>query len=157
MPHIHEKIDYCAETFVVYENKVLLRMHDKLKKWLSVGGHIELDEDPNEAAHREVKEEVGLDIELYTEPESIPDVPADNNNKLLIPPQYLDRHDISEDHEHIAFIYFARAKTNVLKLSDKEVCDECKWFSKEELQANKEGIDKLTVFYALQALEKLGE
>ncbi len=62
MPHIHEKIDFTVEVFIVYDNKVLLRKHDKYKKWLSIGGHIELDEDPNQAAIREVKEEVGLDI-----------------------------------------------------------------------------------------------
>jgi 8-oxo-dGTP pyrophosphatase MutT (NUDIX family) len=65
MPHIHDKIDFTAEVFVVHKNKVLLRFHDKYKFWASVGGHIELDEDPNEAAIREVKEEVGLDVTLY--------------------------------------------------------------------------------------------
>lgn len=52
MPHIHEKIDFTAEVFVVYKNKVLLRLHDKYKIWLSVGGHIELHEEPNQAAVR---------------------------------------------------------------------------------------------------------
>ena len=65
MPHIHEKMDFTVETFIVHKNKVLLRKHDKLKIWMSVGGHVELDEDPVEAALREVKEEVGLDITLY--------------------------------------------------------------------------------------------
>lgn len=46
MPHIHEKIDFTVEVFIVHENKVLFRMHDKFKKWMSAGGHIELDEDP---------------------------------------------------------------------------------------------------------------
>ena len=68
MPHIHEKIDFTVEVFIVHKDKVLLRMHDKYKKWMSVGGHIELHEDPVEAAHREVKEEVGLDIELVGNP-----------------------------------------------------------------------------------------
>ena len=62
MPHLHEKIDFTAEVFIVYQNKVLLRKHDKYKMWLSVGGHIELDEEPNQAAVREVKEEAGLDV-----------------------------------------------------------------------------------------------
>ncbi len=35
--------------------KVQLRKHDKYNIWLSVGGHIEPDEDPNQAAIREVK------------------------------------------------------------------------------------------------------
>src|SRR3989344_1951021 len=109
MPHIHDKIDFTSEVFIVYKNKVLLRKHDKIKKtmghphlkvgvckapcflddpklktvkllphskecgfkfmdikiWLSVGGHIEHDEDPSQAAIREVKEEVGLDVKLF--------------------------------------------------------------------------------------------
>jgi len=53
MSHIHEKIDFTVEVFIVYKNKVLLRMHDKHHRWLSVGGHIELDEDPIQAAMRD--------------------------------------------------------------------------------------------------------
>jgi 8-oxo-dGTP pyrophosphatase MutT (NUDIX family) len=64
LPHIHEKIDFCAEAFIVYQNKVLLRVHDKYGFWLSIGGHVELDEDPTQAVIREVKEEVGLEVEL---------------------------------------------------------------------------------------------
>ena len=64
MPHIHEKVDFTVEVFIVYKDKVLLRKHDKYGIWLSVGGHIELDEDPVQAALREVKEEVCLNIEL---------------------------------------------------------------------------------------------
>jgi len=67
MPHIHEKIDFVADVFVVYKDRVLIRKHDKYDKWLAVGGHIELDENPNQAAVREVKEEVGLDVELIGE------------------------------------------------------------------------------------------
>jgi len=44
MPHIHEKIDFTADVFVVYKDKVLIRKHDKYDKWLAAGGHIELDE-----------------------------------------------------------------------------------------------------------------
>lgn len=56
MAHIHYKNDFTVEVFVVHQDKVLLRLHDKYKIWLSVGGHIDLDEDPNKAAIREVKE-----------------------------------------------------------------------------------------------------
>ena len=56
MAHIHEKIDFTASVYIVFENKVLLRLHDKYNLWLGVGGHIELDEDANAALLREVKE-----------------------------------------------------------------------------------------------------
>jgi len=159
MPHIHEKIDFCSETFVVYKNKVLLRIHDKVKIWLSVGGHIELDEDPNEAAIREVKEEVGLDITLYQEKNKQPKFKVGYSKKpnghSLIPPQYLLRHRVNENHEHVAFVYFAKSKTDVLKLSNREITEQCRWFTKKELIKNDYGIHKDIQFYALQALEKI--
>lgn len=153
MPHIHKKIDFCVETYIVHNNKVLLRKHDKYKLWLSVGGHIELDEDPNEAAIREVKEEVGLEIKLFND-KKYSERELDNN-KLLIPPQYLNKHFINEEHQHIGMIYFAIAKTNKLKLSDKEISEECRWFAKEELLENKYDISELVRFYASDALKKV--
>jgi len=155
MPHIHDKIDFCSETFIVYKDTVLLRKHDKLKIWLSVGGHIELHEDSNEAAIREVKEEVGLDVELFCEKDRQPTF--EGNKKSLIPPQYLNRHNITDTHEHIAFVYFAKSKTNILNLSNTEITDECRWFTKEDLTKNDDGIPNDIQFYALKALEKLSE
>jgi len=152
MPHLHEKMDFCAETFIVYKNTVLLRKHDKLKRWLSVGGHIELYEDPSEAAVREVKEEVGLDVELYQEAGRQPIFHGDNRS--VIAPQYLNRHRITEQHEHTAFVYFAKAKTNELNLSATEITDGCKWFTKEELLVDVEGVSENIKFFALKALEK---
>jgi 8-oxo-dGTP pyrophosphatase MutT (NUDIX family) len=53
MPHLHEKIDFTVALFVVQDRKVLVVLHRKLGKWLPLGGHIELDEDPEQAALRE--------------------------------------------------------------------------------------------------------
>ena len=64
MAHIHEKIDFTVAIVVVHEGKVLLIHHRKLDKWLPVGGHIELDEDPEQAALREAREEIRLEVEL---------------------------------------------------------------------------------------------
>ncbi|HLC44375.1 MAG TPA: NUDIX domain-containing protein, partial [Patescibacteria group bacterium] len=104
MPHIHQQIDFDADVFIVHKDKVLLRKHDKFKIWLAVGGHIELDEDPNQAAIREAKEEVGLDIQLVGDVKAYAD-PADG--KDLIPPRFLNRHRINGKHEHISLVFFA--------------------------------------------------
>ena len=40
----------------------LLHWHAKNQMWLPPGGHVEADEDPIEAAHREVLEETGLTV-----------------------------------------------------------------------------------------------
>ena len=151
MPHINEKIDFTVEVFVVFNKRVLLRKHDKYKKWLGVGGHIELNEDPIQAALREVKEEVGLDIELIGKV-----LPFQRENyKELLPPKFLNRHKINETHEHISLVYFAKSKTNTLQLSDKEVSEDCRWFTKEEIEKSDEIVESIKK-YALAALNELG-
>lgn len=150
MPHIHEKIDFTVEVFVVHKNKVLLRKHDKYKIWLSIGGHIELDENPNDAAIREAKEEVGLDIELYSEP-NYRHFEYDHFNEL-IPPEFMNIHKINENHKHVTMSYFAKSITNELVLSKKENTDECKWFSLDELDSQEYDIKPAIRYYAKQAL-----
>ena len=154
MPHIHEKIDFTVEVFIVHKNRVLLRMHDKYKRWLSVGGHIELDEDPVQAAHREVKEEVGLDIELVGNPKLF--TLADHSEEL-IPPVALNRHKTNkEGHEHITLVYFARAKsTDIRVLHEGDKSEESRFFTKDEL--HKLGLWPNVKCYALAALDRLGE
>lgn len=106
MAHIHEKIDFTVAIFVVHNEKILLIHHRKLDKWLPLGGHIELDEDPEQAALREAKEESGLDVELLGErpPTTSP------GTRALIAPRFLDIHRINDTHEHVGMIYWARLK-----------------------------------------------
>jgi 8-oxo-dGTP pyrophosphatase MutT (NUDIX family) len=108
MPHLHEKIDFTVAIFVVHDGKILLIHHRQLDKWLPLGGHIELDEDPEQAALREAKEESGLDVELLGErpPTTGP------GTRALIAPRFLDIHRISDTHEHIGLIYWARPKND---------------------------------------------
>ena len=155
MPHIHEKIDFTVDVFVVYKDKVLIRKHDKYDKWLSVGGHIELDEDPNQAAVREVKEEAGLDVKLIGE---IPIFQNENNSyKELLPPRFMNIHDINQTHKHISFIYFARSNSDQVVDEGREQSKGYKWFSKDDLEQNEEGVPESILHYATKALEELSE
>jgi ADP-ribose pyrophosphatase YjhB (NUDIX family) len=52
MPHIHELYDFVVTVFIVHKDKVLLVHHPRYGKWIPMGGHIELDEDPEEALFR---------------------------------------------------------------------------------------------------------
>lgn len=151
MPHIHEKIDFTVEVFVVYKDKVLLRKHDKYNFWLSVGGHIELDEDPNQAAVREVMEEIGLDVKLADD--LLPFQKRTDGYWELIPPKFVNRHNISDTHEHVTFIYFGKVDSDKIIPENKH--DVWKWFLKEELEKNEEGIRDSILFYAQQALAEL--
>lgn len=154
MPHIHEKIDFTAEVFVVFKDRVLLRKHDKYKIWLAVGGHIELDEDPNQAAVREVKEEVGLDVRLVDKSFSYKG-PEDSKELELMPPKFVNRHRINERHEHVTMIYFGVSKTDDIKQGEGELSDEIKWFTEEELNDENYGIRDNIRHYAKKALEEL--
>ena len=151
MPHIHDKIDFTVEVFIVYKNKVLLRMHDKHNIWLSVGGHIELNEDPVEAAIREVKEEVGLNIKIVSEALPI----GDEHYKSIISPRYMGRHHVTDTHEHVVFVYFATSDTDELNDSiyDHEK-SETRWVTMEEL-ADMDLVPNVR-FYATEALKELG-
>src|SRR3989344_6355770 len=152
MPHIHEKIDFTVGVYLVYKNTVLLRMHDKIHTWLDVGGHIELDEDPNEAAIREVKEEAGLDISLVGKANNF----SDTDGRDLIAPKFLHRHTVANGHEHISLIYFAKAPSDKLAPAEGEQQDGMKWFTREELDDPKYEIRDNVKHYAKAALKELG-
>ncbi len=160
MPHIHTKegeIDFTADVFVVHKNRVLLRMHDKYRMWLMVGGHIETHETPEETAVREAKEEVGLDITIWSgDQETVPESFLNSQFRSLVPPIFLNVHKISDTHRHISMIYFAFSDSDVIiEPETHEKSGGCVWFSKEELLADKD-IDAPIKYYALKALEVLG-
>jgi ADP-ribose pyrophosphatase YjhB (NUDIX family) len=152
MPHIHDKVDSTVEVFLVYGDKVLLRKHDKYKIWLSVGGHIELDEDPNQAAVREVKEEVGIDIELFGRVFAS----REENFKELVALRFMNRHRISEAHEHVTLVYFAKSPTDKIKQGSAEISEEARWFTAQDIDDPGYGLKDNIRRYAKRALEELG-
>ena len=150
MAHIHEKIDFTVAIFVVRDAKVLVILHRKLGKWLPLGGHIELDEEPEIAALREAKEESGLDVELIGErpPTTEP------GTRALIAPRFLDIHRISDTHEHIGMIYFARPKAGALALAAEEHHD-IRWVSSAELEALQPAMSNAVKWYCRKAIEEV--
>lgn len=151
MSHIHEKVDFTVEVFVVFKNKVLLRMHEKYKIWLSVGGHIELDEEPNQAALREVKEEVGLDVKLADDLR--PFESQSNEYKELIPPKFLNMNRISPTHQHVTLTYFATTNSDIIK--PESLDDLWKWVTEKEL--DEMDLRPSIKFYAKRALKELAQ
>jgi 8-oxo-dGTP pyrophosphatase MutT (NUDIX family) len=149
MAHIHEKIDWVINAFIVHKDRVLFVDHIQARVWLPIGGHVELDEDPEEALHREVREECGLNVEIIG---SRPGVKTDGTFKMLVTPQFLDIHNTSTaGHKHIALNYICKAGTDRVRLSPEEHHD-IKWFNKEEIEKHK-NIPYAIRFYALEALK----
>jgi 8-oxo-dGTP pyrophosphatase MutT (NUDIX family) len=155
MAHLHEKIDFTTSVYIVFDNKVLLHQHKKLGTWLPPGGHIELDEDPVQAAIREAKEESGLDVDLIGNPQ--PRMAIKDGSDLL-PPKFLNRHLYSGTdqigHEHVDLVYFARTTSADAK---GEEGAPLRWFTREEIERNDVEIKDVIRTYALAALDELSE
>lgn len=150
MPHIHEKIDFTVAIFVVHDAKVLLVHHRKLNKWLPLGGHIELDEDPEIAALREAQEESGLEVELLGERPPT----TETGTRALIAPRFLDIHRINDTHEHIGMIYWARPKNGNLCCAEEEHHD-IRWCSAEELEHLQPAMSNAVKWYCRKAIEEI--
>jgi 8-oxo-dGTP pyrophosphatase MutT (NUDIX family) len=151
MPHLHEKIDFTVAIFVAAKGRVLLVHHRKLDKWLPLGGHIELDEDPEQAALREAREESGLEVELIGERPPT----SGAGTRALITPRFLDIHRISDTHEHIGMIYWARPKGGMTTLAVEEHHD-IRWCAAGDLDGLHPPIADAVRWYALKAIEEIG-
>jgi 8-oxo-dGTP pyrophosphatase MutT (NUDIX family) len=165
MAHIHEKIDFTVAIFVVHDGKILLIHHRKLDKWLPLGGHIELDEDPEQAALREAREESGLDVELLGErpPTTSP------GTRALIAPRFLDIHRINDTHEHIGLIYWARPKAGSARCAGRtsqrgvptdislaaEEHHDIRWCSSSDLDKLQPMMSDAVKWYCRKALEEI--
>ena len=165
MPHIHQLgTDFAADVYIVRGNTVLLRMHDKHKIWLPPGGHIEQDgmrEDPNQAALREVLEEVGIDDLVLWNPlpsEWINPPGVMGETLPLVPPVHLNIHNIgSEGHAHVSLVFFSTSHTSDVKEAkdSREQSGGLRWCTKEDLEAM--DLTPSTLRYALHALAILGK
>lgn len=147
MPHIHEKYDFVITVFIVYNNKVLLVHHPRYDKWIPMGGHIELDEDPEQALFREIKEETGLDVEILSKK---PDI-VQNDTKFVYAPRFIDVHEANPPHKHIALVYFAKAKNDKYVLSTEH--SEINWLGLEDLAKPQYALSNSVKFYCREAIK----
>ena len=98
---------FTSTAFVVYQGRTLLHWHAKIQQWMPPGGHLEPNEDPVAGAMREVREETGLNVELFSP------APAYDfaQPAQLLPPVTILVEDVEDEggpHHHIDFIYFSR-------------------------------------------------
>lgn len=151
MPHIHKDIDFTVSAAIVHDGKVLLVDHPRYGYWLLPGGHVELDEDTDQALLREIAEETGLqlkDIEVLAER---PEIGSDNEAKSLWRPQWMNIHKAGEHHRHIGLWYLVRAKSGQVRLDEKEH-KAVKWFSAEGISNPSLRTPSHDRHYALEAI-----
>lgn len=127
---------FTASVYIYDKQRVLLIYHRKLQKWLSVGGHLDPNELPSEAAVREALEETGIEVELLTDEHvwvecwNAKSIPRPFLCMLEEIPAYGDQ----PAHQHIDYIYLARAVGGQEKANLEEVAG-LHWFSMEEIEA----------------------
>ncbi len=142
---------FTATTIIVNKNRALLHLHKKLGIWIPVGGHIDRDELPEEAAIREAKEESGLVIALYNPDKQIPMAKV----KQLFRPMHILLEDINQFHQHIDLVYYAYSDIDSLQPEAGETT-ELKWFTASEINELK-GAPENVKALALEAINLLGK
>ena len=148
MPHIHRLYDFVVSAFLVHKDCVLLIHHKRYNEWLPLGGHVEMDEDPEQALLREIQEESGLRVRILAAKPKI----AHGGVKPLWTPAYVDVHRIKGVHRHIAFVYFAAAASRKVRLHTREH-HEFRWLASSDLTKRKFRLSKSIRFYCRRALE----
>lgn len=122
-----------SSVYVVYGDKVLLHRHKKYNTLFPLGGKMNSHEVPHETAIREVYEESGLMVELYSVEDKL------NLGRViqLHNPVYTILENVGHEVENIDFIYFAKAssdKVNPAKGESKDLY----WFTENEILKNNE-------------------
>lgn len=99
-----ERRAFSVSVFAVHDGAVLLVRHKRLGLWLPVGGEVEPNETPLEAARRELHEETGLHGD-FTLPSPLP-IPG-------APPGLLgyEEHAAGSKGLHLNFVFAARVPT----------------------------------------------
>lgn len=100
-----------------------------------MGGHIELDEDPEQALFREIAEETGLKVTILSDK---PDT-GNDDVKYVLTPNYVEIHEANLPHKHIAFVYFTLAHADKFIVSDEHT--DIKWFTLADLEDAKYNIN----------------
>lgn len=148
MPHIHRLFDFVVSAFLVHKDAVLLIHHKRYNEWLPLGGHIEMNEDPEQALFREIREESGLRVRILAAKPAI----AHAGVKPLLTPAFLDVHRIEGAHRHIAFVYFAAAASRKVRLHTREH-HAFRWLTAADLTKREYRLSKSIRFYCRRALE----
>lgn len=119
---------------VSQKNTVLLVHHKKLGVWLQPGGHVEPFETLLEAAHRECREETGIDISSYL----VPGQRVDDYAYPLPVPQFIleekiPAHGEQPEHFHIDCIYVVRLPEQSY-FHNRQESHGIGWFSRPEVE-----------------------
>jgi 8-oxo-dGTP pyrophosphatase MutT (NUDIX family) len=114
-------------------DRVLLVEHGKIGLWLYPGGHVDPNEDPAQTALREVREEVGIDVQILAKSgfshASVAVVPSPFT--ILVQ----DVNDATVGlHQHIDMVYVCRPLSTDIVHQPEEL-NGCRWVPHAEVSA----------------------
>lgn len=124
-----------ATVYIINNGRVLLHMHKKYKTWFPVGGHIEKDELPHEAALREAGEESGLNVRICDHCDDFFSIGLVKR----VPRPVAVYNEGDKDEDFLDFIYAAVTDESEPRVSGEE-SPVFRWFTPEELLDEKENI-----------------
>lgn len=107
---------FTATGYIVINESILLHWHSKVGAFLPPGGHIESNENPVQALHREITEETGLETVIIPY-QALIDI---SYPEQIYPPITMMVEDIYDPqtgyHQHIDMIYFCRGPKTLRSL-----------------------------------------
>lgn len=131
------RFNYRVGAIIINDGNILVVKNHKSTYFYSVGGRVHFNETCEEAVKREVKEEMGIDMEI--------------DRAVFFHEQFFDEKD-SKEHFHELSIYYLMKMTEKIKdiicssKTENDIKEELIWLSIEEL-------DKYTVFPRFFATE----
>lgn len=152
MAHVHDKIDFTTSAYIVHPdlNKVLLVFHKKFNGWLQIGGHVELDENTDQALLREIKEECGLEVEFVG---TAPGKAGKDGSIPLHKPDFLNIHETyTKKHYHLDLRFVMIAKTTELNPEPGE-STQLRWFTRHDLYSPEFKLADHDRWYFLEAIK----
>lgn len=140
------KTDLVVAGYIIHQNKVLLIHHKKLDLWLPVGGHIDENETPDQALLREIREEIGMEVEILNQS----NMPLEGNVRYNLAIPFDVNVHLVGDHDHCCFFYICKA-INPKQLQINKELKNFDWFTKDDL--NKGHVPADVKNQCLKALE----
>ena len=129
---------FTASVLVENQGAFLVLYHQKLGFWLYPGGHVEPDEEPQDAALRELEEEAAISARLLScgaAPHLPIQIEGETTAELPVPLSVLCERIPDKDgghHWHIDMIYVARATDDQRALFVDRV--DAKWVTSDEAE-----------------------
>ena len=142
---------FTVSVYVIHNNKVLLHKHKKARILLPVGGHVDVNELPEETAIRETLEEAGIHVKLYDVDKSKYGAINTERERMLVNPMHTVLGEIEKSHEHIDFVFYAKSMSEELRPGENE-SKSLSWYSESELDGIKDELLEDVYLMAKEAI-----